>query len=73
VLCDLTLAEGESGLEVVDRLRNAHGSGLPCAFVTGASAPTLISELRARGDPTAFKPTKPAKLRALIEHLLRDP
>lgn len=72
VLCDLTLAGGESGLEVVDRLRGAHGSGLACAFVTGASAPALISELRARGDPIAFKPTKPAKLRALVEQLLRD-
>jgi signal transduction histidine kinase len=70
VLCDLNLADGESGLHVVDRLREALGPDLACAFVTGESAPERIAEARASGDPIAFKPTKPAKLRALIEHLL---
>jgi signal transduction histidine kinase/CheY-like chemotaxis protein len=70
VLCDLTLADGESGIDVVDRLRADLGRGLACAFVTGASAPAPVAELRARGDPIAFKPVRPAKLRALIEYLL---
>jgi signal transduction histidine kinase len=70
VLCDLRLADGESGLEVVRRLRAEHGSGLACAFITGESAPERLVEVRASGDPIAFKPTNPGKLRALIEHLL---
>ena len=73
VLCDLNLADGDSGVRVVDRLRREHGAGLACAFITGESAPERISEARAAGHPIAFKPTKPAKLRALIEHLLRSP
>ena len=72
VLCDLTLGAGESGLEVVDRLRGDLGPRLACAFITGASTPAMIAELRERGDPIAFKPTAPAKLRALLEHLLMD-
>jgi signal transduction histidine kinase/CheY-like chemotaxis protein len=70
VLCDLSLADGVSGVCVVDRLRREHGAGLACAFITGESALDRISEAQAAGHPIAFKPTKPAKLRALIEHLL---
>ena len=72
VLCDVTLADGESGLDVVERLRAVLGRGLACVFVTGASTPTALAELRARGDPIVFKPAMPAKLRALIEHLLTE-
>jgi len=73
VLCDLNLADGDSGVRVVDRLRSEQGPGLACAFITAESAPERLSEARARGHPIAFKPTKPAKLRALIEHLLHSP
>jgi signal transduction histidine kinase len=69
VLCDLNLADGESGVRLVNRLQREHGAGLACAFITGESAPERLSEARATGHPIAFKPTKPAKLRALIEHL----
>jgi len=73
VLCDLNLADGDSGVRVVDCLRREHGAGLACAFITGESAPERMSEARATGHPIALKPTQPAKLRALIEHLLRSP
>ena len=42
VLCDVTLADGENGLVVVDRLQHQHGPGLACAFITGETAPDLI-------------------------------
>jgi signal transduction histidine kinase len=73
VLCDLSLADGESGIRVVDQLHREHGAGLLCAFITGESAPGRISEARAVGHSIILKPTKPAKLRALIEHLLESP
>jgi signal transduction histidine kinase len=71
VLCDLRLADGESGLDVVNRLRRECGSGVACAFVTGEMAPERIAEARATGHPIAFKPTTPGKLRALLEYLVR--
>lgn len=70
VLCDLALAGGESGLDVIERLRRAHGAKLPVAIITGDSTPEAIASMRARGLPMAFKPARPAKIRALIEHLL---
>ena len=72
VLCDLTLAGTESGVEVVERLRGAWGAGVACAFVTGESAPDSLAAARATGHPVALKPTAPAKLRALLEHLLNS-
>ena len=49
VLCDLRLADGESGIDVVNRLRREFGSGVACAFVTGEMAPERIAEARATG------------------------
>lgn len=43
---------------------------LACAFVTGESSPDRITEARATGHAIAFKPIAPAKLRAILEHLL---
>ena len=72
ILCDLRLADGESGIDVVERLRRECGPGVACAFVTGESAPERIAEARAAGHPIAFKPTTPANLRAILEHLVHS-
>jgi len=72
VLCDLSLADAESGVNVVARLRGECGSAVACAFVTGESAPERVAEARAAGHPIAFKPTTPARLRAILEHLVHS-
>ena len=70
VLCDLSLADGEDGLAVLQRLLSVHDRDMACAFITGESAPERLAEVRARGYPIMFKPMKPANLRALVEHLV---
>jgi signal transduction histidine kinase len=72
VLCDLDLGAQDDGLRIVERLRAESSRPLTCAFVTGESRPERIARVRASGYPIAFKPTAPAKLRALIERLLRE-
>lgn len=72
VLCDLSLADAENGVNVVARLRRECGSAVACAFVTGESTPERVAEARATGHPVAFKPTTPAKLRAILEHLVHS-
>jgi CheY-like chemotaxis protein len=69
VLCDLDLAHGESGVEVVKAISRLHGEHIRCAFVTGESSLELIARARATGLPILFKPTTPGKLRAMLEHL----
>jgi signal transduction histidine kinase/CheY-like chemotaxis protein len=72
VLCDLSLADVESGITVVERLQRECASKAAYAFVTGESAPERIAEARATGHPIAFKPTTPGKLRAILEHLVHS-
>jgi signal transduction histidine kinase/ActR/RegA family two-component response regulator len=71
VVCDVRLAAGERGMDVVDRLEAACRPPAAFAFVTGESAPGLLAEVRATGHVLLFKPTPPGKLRAAIEHLVR--
>lgn len=70
VLCDLRLGGAESGIDVARRIGEASGGTGACAFLTGEPAPERIAAARATGHPVAFKPMSPAKLRALIEHML---
>ena len=70
VLCDLSLADGESGVRVLARLRDLCGPVVACAFVTGESAPERVAVARTAGYPIIFKPVTPARLRAILEHLV---
>jgi len=70
VLCDLRLRDGETGIDIVDRLKRECRSTMSCAFVTGESSPEYLAKARATGHPIAFKPTTPARLRAMLEHLV---
>ena len=72
MLCDLHLGEGGSGFDVLDRLKARWGSSLRGIVVTADASTERIAEAHARGYPLLHKPVRPAKLRALVEHLLRE-
>jgi signal transduction histidine kinase/ActR/RegA family two-component response regulator len=67
VLCDLDLGGGGDGMDVVRRLRIAHGP-VCCAYVTGGGSPNRLAAARACGDPVLLKPAAPGRLRALLSH-----
>jgi len=70
VLCDYRLPAEETGGEVIRRLRERLGPDLPAALITGDTAPERLREAREAGVPLLHKPVQPARLRALIEHLV---
>jgi len=72
VLCDLRLGEGESGFDVLERLKARWGTSLHGIVVTADASPERIADAHARGYPLLRKPVRPAKLRALVEQLLRE-
>jgi signal transduction histidine kinase len=72
VLCDLRLGEGGSGFDVLDRLKARWGTSLHGIIVTADASPGCIAAAHARGYPLLHKPVRPAKLRALVEQLLRE-
>ena len=72
VLCDLRLGEGGNGFDVLDRLKARWGANLQGVIVTADASPGRIADAHARGYPLLHKPVRPAKLRALVEQLLRE-
>ena len=72
VLCDLRLGEGGSGFDVLDRLKARWGTSLHGIIVTADASPERSADAHARGYPLLHKPVRPAKLRALVEQLLRE-
>lgn len=73
VLCDYRLLAGETGSDVIRRLRERHGTDLPAALITGDTAPERLHEAQENGIPLLHKPVQPARLRALLEHLVAAP
>jgi signal transduction histidine kinase/CheY-like chemotaxis protein len=72
VLCDLRLGDDVSGLDVLARLKARWGTLLHGVIVTADASPERIADARACGYPLLQKPVRPAKLRALLEQLLRE-
>jgi len=70
VLCDYRLPAGETGDTVIRHLRERYGPDLPAALITGDTSPERLREARSGGIPLLHKPVQPARLRALLEHLL---
>jgi len=70
VLCDYRLPAGEVGSAVIQQLRERYGSALPAALITGDTAAERLREAKESGVPLLHKPVQPARLRALLEHLL---
>ncbi len=70
IISDYRLGGGCTGLEAIAALREAFGADIPGILVTGDTAPETIQTINASGLPVLYKPLKPAKLRAMLAHLL---
>jgi signal transduction histidine kinase/FixJ family two-component response regulator len=70
VLCDYHLPDGETGGDVIRQLRDRYGSNLPVALITGDTTPERLRHAKDAGIPLLHKPVQPARLRALLEHLI---
>ncbi len=70
IISDYRLAEGRTGVEAIAELRAEFGPDIPALLVTGDTAATTLQALDASGLPVLHKPLKPAKLRALLSHML---
>lgn len=70
ILSDYRLSAGLSGIDAVHLLREAFGEGIPAALITGDTAPETIRAIAASGLVPLHKPLQPAKLRAVLSHML---
>jgi signal transduction histidine kinase/CheY-like chemotaxis protein len=70
LICDYRLPRGESGIEVISCVRAACGKSIPALLISGDTSPKLVRAAESAGYPLLHKPVRPAKLRALVTHLL---
>ena len=72
IVSDYRLPGDTDGIEVIIRLRQKYGPGIPAILVTGDTAPDTILRINQAGFPLLHKPLRPAKLRALLTHLIQQ-
>ncbi len=72
IVSDFRLPDDSDGIEVITRLRQKYGRDIPAILVTGDTAPDTILRISQAGFPLLHKPLRPAKLRALLTHLIQQ-
>jgi signal transduction histidine kinase/ActR/RegA family two-component response regulator len=72
IVSDYRLPDDTDGIEVITRLRKKFGHDILAIVVTGDTAPDTILRISQAGFPLLHKPLRPAKLRALLTHLIQQ-
>lgn len=72
IVSDYRLPDDTDGIEVISRLRQKFGHAIPAILITGDTAPDTIVRISQAGVPMLHKPLRPAKLRALLTHLIQQ-
>ncbi|OYX32437.1 MAG: hybrid sensor histidine kinase/response regulator [Hydrogenophilales bacterium 32-62-9] len=72
IVTDYRLPGDTDGIAVITRLRQQFGHDIPAVLVTGDTAPDTILRITQAGYPLLHKPLRPAKLRALLTHLIQQ-
>lgn len=70
IICDYHLSEGTTGIEAIERLRNAFQ--IPAFLISGDAAPERLREADARGYHVLHKPVDPKTLRAMLNLVLKN-
>ena len=70
IITDHWLRRGETGFDVIERLRGEYNEEIPAILISGDTGPQLRAEAQAIGAVLMHKPTPNGKLRAAISHTM---
>jgi DNA-binding NtrC family response regulator len=70
VIADYHLDAGATGSDAIARIRDRLDQTLPALVITADRTPAILQVLQCLEIPVLGKPVPPAKLRALISHLI---
>jgi CheY-like chemotaxis protein len=70
LLVDYHLDDDDTGIAVIDALREQADSELPAVILTADHSAEVADTIRTAGHTVLYKPVKPAALRALMTRLL---
>jgi signal transduction histidine kinase len=71
IISDYRLANGKTGIEAIEQLRNALGAPIPAFLISGDTAPERLRDASESGFHLLHKPVAPMRLRAVLNQLLR--
>ena len=71
VISDYLLANGKTGVDVIERLRGVFAATIPAFLISGDTTSERMREADARGLPLLHKPVSPMALRSMVNQLLR--
>ena len=66
VISDLRLANGEDGIEAIERVRAVYGAPLPALLITGDTSPDEVKRVHESGHQVMFKPVRTRDLYAVL-------
>ena len=72
IISDCRLANGQSGIATIARLRAALGANIPAFLLSGDTAPERLREAGASGHHLLHKPVRTMRLRAMVSQLLQS-
>jgi signal transduction histidine kinase len=72
IVSDYRLRQRENGIDLIAQIRERYSAAIPGILVSGDTGPELLREAKDRGLHILHKPMRPAKLRALIDHLVNS-
>jgi signal transduction histidine kinase/CheY-like chemotaxis protein len=74
LICDFRLADGESGMDAINRLRVEYNHTIPAILITGDMGAEQEAKLPHTGRPTLlYKPVPNHKLKSAVRILIEDP
>ncbi|MEL0638741.1 PAS domain-containing hybrid sensor histidine kinase/response regulator [Marinomonas sp. TI.3.20] len=69
LLVDFQLDQNQDGLSLISTLRKKANKDIPAVLITASQEPGLVERCKQNNVIYMAKPAKPAKLRALIQHI----
>ena len=66
VISDYRLGAGQTGFDVIDRVRQEFGQHVPALIITGDTDPEMIRSMVEQGIDIEYKPLNPADLLAFV-------
>lgn len=70
LVADYHLDEGRTGVNAIERIRKSSRAAVPGIVITADRSPEILRQVRGAGFYLLNKPVRPAKLRALMSHIL---
>jgi two-component system, sensor histidine kinase len=72
LICDHRLRAGETGIQVIERIREEFNKQIPALLITGDTAPERIRDMQSTGLPILHKPIQERDLLRAAAKLLSD-